>query len=735
MKKLKIILLLCVTLLMGGCGIKASIEKISDAVVDLSEKAGNLIESINDVVYLVDSKVENNEITNELGKVLDDQLSMAIESIEDLLEQGGGYLLGEINGTIDNAFTNIAILVDQIKSGIIDESIPALIDQIGSQLTLQVNTIVMAAEEMLMYTFGNMHVFLDKTVNSLVIMLSAILFGIGMIIFIILLFRKYFNFKGSRLVGLILMIVYMAFFLVVILFPRVRANIIIGFDYGKEMALKELPPKVTGVLPETFVFGKNQRLYIYGRHLDKLKDIEIKLKQGDTDKFTIPKECLIVATSNRIVLSNFESTVGWIYPSHLVFREAVLASPQLSMMRVSEIENYTKAANNLVFSRNGLPGVNSSGSSSPSLPAPGGAVVVQPGLVHPSETHPGPPQPSSMHAAYVQPSAVANVRDLVRSRVSASDRMRLRSEAASSTIRSSLVNNYLSFEKDYFRTIYRLPEGDYGLHVYDSLLVESAQFFSVVYPPPPPPKPDIKPRNIYFSGGLNAVANEAITLDITFGLINPEEIAYPFDAVVTSSPASTQINLTVDQGAIAAASSGGQAVVRTRSFDLDDPGMYTFYVRADTDNRIDESNEANNSFSRSLYVDEQYYKVSLGSFVLKPLGDFRKLKDFRVIMRISVTGNSPYKCTKDIKVNGSSKSVPCSCSFNNVKAGQVVMMSAEVIGKIDFGFIKLDIPAGTINWNSNLSANPTGTSSTNEESIGRQTGGFELTGKMTIDKL
>ena len=103
------------------------------------------------------------------------------------------------------------------------------------------------------------------------------------------------------------MLTYLGFFLTIIFSNKIRGNIIAGFNLGIKYTGIEVQPKITSVYPENFTLGTNDKIYLYGRHLNKIDTLKVFLRTGTQVKYTFPKDNIIVASQNRIVLGNFKT--------------------------------------------------------------------------------------------------------------------------------------------------------------------------------------------------------------------------------------------------------------------------------------------------------------------------------------------------------------------------------------------------------------------------------------------
>ena len=599
MKKNAILCILISFLLLNGCGLGSKLK-------DLTQTANDLLENINSIVQQIDTKVETGELSREVGNLIDQRLDKLAEVIETTIQNSGGFLFDEVNGTVDNAFRNISQLLDQIKTGIIDESLPMLMNQLSAEIQENINLISSSVEDIIVLTFGNIFVLVDKTVNSAVIICSIILLAVGLIIFIFLLFRKKKTLTFLRGIGLAFMVIYLAFFLTIIFSNRIRGNIIAGFNLGIKYKGTEVQPKVTSVYPETFTFGTDDKIFLYGKHLNLIDTLKVVLKIGEQVKYNFPPENIIVKSQNRIVLGNFRT---WTPPVFAEFSKYMGTAGQ-AIINSTQYKRFAKSVNESMHPQ----------------------VVYPQVIIHPVNIVP------VSHIALPQNIAVhANIAEVQNSKKNFAVR---EFGVAQSEFLLERLNAF-------FITRYQLPEGDYGIVALDNKTeIVSPQLITIVYPTPPAPKPDIFPMEISFTEPY-AVAGRSTALNIKLGFSHPEEIKNEFKIQITSSPALSFSDITVPMGVIASAQSSNIAVVTSRPLTVPTAGNYTFKVVVDKYQEVVEENEGNQEYSTTLLVKRYVYDltVTYSTFESKSnKDDWPYAEDeYRAKVRTSVTGNAVWE--------------------------------------------------------------------------------------------
>lgn len=698
MKTNKIFISILLTMLLLGCGIGDKLDRIADSIEDVSNAAVSLLDKINDISRLVDSKLESGEINQDLADLLDGRLSTLTELLESTMQNSGGYFFDRVDGSVDNAFMNLSKLLDQVQTGILENTLPNLINQISSQMQLQINSIAASTEDIIILASGEVMVVLDKTVNGIVLTFSVILLALTLIIFAIILLRRGRKLTGANLIGIALVGLFVVFFSLLIFSPKIRGNIISGFDFASKVNKRELNPKITGIVPETIVLGKTKNIYVYGNHLNMLKSFDVMLMQGNKQKFKFPEGTVIVATRNRIVLGNLDKKLNWTVPQYVQFKaETQFDSPQLQMPLQKIIEINDGIGNSMYANVQALP----------------------------------------------SPAATADLQLLRTNAIS------VRSGKANMAQMASFKNNlsvqklgieksakYLKLLNSFFLKRFTLAEGDYGLMVYeDSLRIESPQYVSILNPPPPVPKPDVFVMDMNWSGGLEPVAGETTALDITFGFKHPEQISGPFKAKITSVPVIAPIDITIPEGKISSACSNNRVVVTSRAFSLNNPGSYKFTCSVDENNMIEESAENNNLASKYLYVGEETFQVSISSLKYESLGFKGQIS---ISVKCDASGYPTQSCSSVLTVT-SKDMIPIDCHFQfaNMKKGGLLNFSASSSTKISMPLVPdIEIDLGTIPlYTFDLDERPTDGLPSKDFKILRETKYYKLHGVLTVKKL
>lgn len=680
-------LILCLFLLLAGasgCGLYSGVK-------DLTENANDILRHIDDLTREIDSKIATGELDRDVGSLLDERLQKLREELAIAVEDQGGFLFDEANGTLDQTLGSVSGILDQIEEEILMGAVPVVLNELSSQLTFQTTHISGQLEDLITLSFGNAFVLVDKTVNGIVIILSILLLAIGVIVMAVLLLRRRQALGRAGMAGLVLGGVYVLFFLSVLVVPPVRGFVISGLDLGVDVERQALRPQITGAFPESFTVGDDDRLVIYGKHLEKVAVPRVRLFRGEEQVFEFPPATVAAVTRNRVILSGFEEALGWSPPE---FEEI---APQIFPQGLSELleGRYTM----LAYARHEVqyparafsPGivlepetfaplreVTAARPGEVTAARPGGVTAVRPGdvtAVRPGEVTAAPEEvtaapPGEVTTAPLEETSQLHdgrraivgmtVADTSLARVTFSTLPRTRIKGADLHAATLVLATDIFASEDTaeevvanvseaFRERFNIDEGDYSLRLFDGdSLVATPQFLSLAYPPPPPPRPDIRPLSVTWADGLEPAKGEQASIKVRVGIAYPQEVKSGFRVALTSSPAVDIDDLIVTRQQVQAAQATGFLDLTTRPFLLPREGVHQITVIADSRSNVGEEAEGNNTLAEPLRVRSVKYDLTVQlidfqSEVSKDGGE----DEYRIDIAADVSGHPRWKVDFD----------------------------------------------------------------------------------------
>lgn len=639
-------------LLLNGCGLVGDLK-------DLTFRADGTLQNINAIIQLVDQRVQNGELSEEAGEFIDERLAALADEINGLVDESGGKLFDRLDGSVDNAFDGIEDTLEQIRTALLDRN-EGLVRQLT--VSIQDSTLILAgqAEGLLVLTFGNVQLVVDKVANSIITLVVVLLLAVGLLIFVFA-FRK----SGWRNpIGLGFAALYTLVLLAVLFVPQARAVLVYGVGAGQEFDPQELPPKITAVSPSLFVMGESDRLTIYGQRLDRIpQDSEIALFQGGERIFSFPRAAVAAITPMRIVLGNFEEKLGWVPPDYEDFYGQVVpgsGDPSSHLERYTLFAAAAEAARYPALRpgldlrasvRNQLPvqlelmrAPSPSSAPAPGQPGVAGAAAGRAGIALAGRRAVLAIDRSRVEAIESSSSFQNRIREFDRSVLtasrSASIRQRIERETPAfasiratervaslrrlaSLILPSSLSSLLSSSDEVFFDQFGVRRGDYQLSVLrpneegeagGEAEVPAAQVVSLDYPTPPMPLPDLRPTRVVWHEADHGVRGEKHRLRLTIALSNPEGLRGQEFVVRTRSELGTIPDVRVDFRR--SDERNRMLELTTAEFEPRMTGRKPVTVTVDPAGQVEEHNEANNTLSSALRVREFVYdaKVEFLSF-------------------------------------------------------------------------------------------------------------------------
>jgi len=550
--------LLCIGILScTSCGIVQNVE-------DITDNANQILEELADLSRTVNSAVETGELEDRVGTLVDARIDKLTESINEIIQENGGFIFDEVNGTLDNTFDNIRTVIDDLKTGILDESIPQNIELLSGHLERHTNNVAAHAENLINLTFGNTALIISQATDAAFTLTVWGIFGVGMLLFI--LFLIIWGSKMTKTIRNIVLILMALFILIcgsILFVPPVKGWVLKSLNIGQEMIAKSLEPKIVSAMPNEFEFGTNNRLILFGTHLEQLSrdSVEIALYQSGSKKLVFPKSTIKVISANKIILSDFaNSSLKWKKVNYTVFK-----SKYKTMTNKNLPTNYINATmqlnkKHILNNPAVLKSINRSSF----------------GTVQPIA------QPVSLQPATVQPLVTQPY------------------------VYKMLKATFTpQFALDYSKLLlgqFKIKPGDYEVkvtHKRTGKTLSTVQHIKFDNPPPPPPKPDIFPVSMGWVNG-NPVKGTKGQLKLTLGIVHGEQAKSNMTVDLAANPGVSGLrDINVTRTALNNAAN--TLTVHSREFTVPRAGNFNFSARSDISNKIQESNENNNTKNQTYF--------------------------------------------------------------------------------------------------------------------------------------
>lgn len=603
--------------------------KIVKNVEDITENANEILEQLASLSRTITSKVETGELEESLGNLVDDRIQNLSKTIEDLLINGGGFLFDEVNGTLNNTFDNLGGLVDDIKTGILDESVPAIITQLSGELMVHSNALRTHAEDLINLTFGNTSIIISQATDALLTTIAWVIMGVGLLLIIVFLiiFGSKMS-KGIQTLVIVLISIFLAAPLSFLFIPPVKGFVLKSLNVGEQFEARGITPKLIAASPTEYEIGTNDKLTVFGIHLEQLNidSIEVGLYQSGSRKVNFSKSSIKVITANKIILSDFDkSNLNWKPISFKEFNSSYQNMTRTALPTV-KYNNYIK---NIYTDR----------------------------IKHKIEIFNRP---------------VGNLTP-----ISSPVNRPVLSPATTATLSNPLKVNTDRLMLDRFK----IKEGDYELRISrkgSGEIVQAVQHVRISYPPPPPPKPDVYPIQISWENG-KPTKGERAKIRVRLGVLEGQEAKKNITLNLSSNPAIGGLgNINVNRTALNNVGNG-ILTLTSRQLTVNRAGNHNIRLRADSQNRIAESNEGNNEKNQNLRVGDYKFTatVRFSTFTSHQNMDDPFIgsdtDEYRIDLNTSVTGKSEWKINynKDGEP-GNNYSINQSRTFNSLNEGDKI---------------------------------------------------------------
>lgn len=674
-------------LLLPACSIIENIE-------DITFNANQILEELADLSQIVTSAVESGELEEQIGNMVDDQIEELSKTINEMIQENGGFIFDEVNGTLDNTFDNIGGLIADIKTGILDESIPQNIELLSSHLERQTNNVAAHAENLINLTFGNTALIISQATDAAFTLTVWAVFGVGIILFVLFLIiwgSKMSKFIRSIVLGL--MALFMIICLSVLFIPPVKGFVLKSLNIGEELIAKSITPKIVSASPDDFEFGTNKQLILFGTHLEKLHrdSIEIALYQGGNKKLVFPNNTIKVISTNKIILSDFaNSSLNWKKISYPTFKNVYRATTQKSLpINYSNIST-TLNKKHLMAKPAILKMINRHALTA------GSATILQPHTTS-----------STIQPGIVKP----NISKAIKTAIS---------PQFSIDYGKILLNNF------------KIKPGDYEIKVMHKSTGKSysnIQHVKFENPPPPPPKPDIFPISINWANGVPVKGSKG-KLKLQLGVMHGEEARNNMKVDLTANPSITSLR-GIDVSRTAIQNANSHLTIYSRAFTVNQAGNINFATHSDVTNKISESNENNNTKTQNLRVKDYKFTASLKLHTFVALNDLDGWGDdeYRMSFTVTATGNSHQKFNfnKDGKAN-KNYAINKTILYNNLKEGDQITITAS-------GYESGSWPDGTDNMGSRFKKLDIRNETRKTISIELKATHFKILGELTYNKI
>ena len=670
------------------------------SLTDITENANDILTKSEELLTEIDNQVETGKLTQDVADKLKEVINSTVSTVSDEIQDNSGFIFNNVNQTLDNTFYNLGNLLVILKTEVLGGSAVDIMERTMSQIRLTTSQVSSELQDVIVLVSGQAVVFVDTLTNSIILITSIVLLAIGLLIFVIIFMKKKDGFKAGSFVALILTGIYVAFFLCVILIAPLRGWIICGLNIGQKVTARVVEPQITGIYPDKFHPGIDDRIYIYGKHLNLIKDLSVKLQQGSDVKKVFPANKVIIQNHGQIILGNLDnSSTGFPYLPFLNFKTEVIEK-NLLLSTSTQIESIINAQKNKTFEMNKNLTIRS-------LPST---------LSQPLST---PVRIRSLPIIPIKPPEFSILRP---------------NPIDLSILQSTTAIRLFQDTKKFYGKFWNISEGLYGLYVYDKAkyIPESAPL-EIDFPDPPAPKPDIFPVALSWCG--EPLIGKKIVPRLVLGFTDYKEIQHDFKVHLRAiDPPGYDQNLLIKKADVASIPSNGVLTLYMPAYSIEQTGDHQFEVFVDANNDIVEKDETNNRGEFSVTAKKYKYDitVALQQFVAKKNFDYG---DDEYRTSVSIFYNSGDEARTSINHDGNagdSWSINFSKSYENVSPGDAILVSTSGYEEDNGNWTDPDDNMGSDS--DYLTIPDTGTSATKNIPFVLEADGYKILGTYTITR-
>jgi hypothetical protein len=262
--------LLIVLLLFGQAGVQPAQAGILQTIGDFLSLGANTVRELQDAIRIAGGEVRAtletleqtlSALLDEISETYQDNLNVTLDSLDaatrsKLLELE--TVMGRVNEKIQE---DIQLISDEAKEVINEASLQ--IRRLSNELREDLQDVIIVGGETAVFV-------LDRAASNIIVIVAIIMLGIGLLIFVWLLFTRRLSATGMLAVlTLLFMFAYVAVFASLIFIPTVRVFVMTSTGIGLRQQLDKTinAPRILALVPDTIHIGETTELEIWGSQL------------------------------------------------------------------------------------------------------------------------------------------------------------------------------------------------------------------------------------------------------------------------------------------------------------------------------------------------------------------------------------------------------------------------------------------------------------------------------------
>jgi hypothetical protein len=229
------------------------------------------LDKLNDIAQ--DALITAGEQVRQTIEQLKQDLASLIKMLEETYQNNLNLTIDSLDNLTRNKLLELQSLVDQVNQKLqddiklISQETRNVINQAGLQVRRITADLQQRLTDLVVVTSEAAVYIVDRTLFNVILVISLALLGIGLLMFIWLLFSRRLPEGIMRPVVFILMALFVVLFGSMALVPSVRAAAMDATGLGIEKRLEKAAttqPQIVGVDPRTITIGETQTITLYG---------------------------------------------------------------------------------------------------------------------------------------------------------------------------------------------------------------------------------------------------------------------------------------------------------------------------------------------------------------------------------------------------------------------------------------------------------------------------------------
>lgn len=281
--------------------------------------------------------VAGDEIRTTL-ETLHKGLNSLIKTLSQTYQDNLDITLNSLDAVTRNKLLELEVLMERTNQALqediklVSQETQSIIRTISEEMQLTIQQLEESLKNLSIVVVEGTIYFVDRSIYQGILVISLVMLGFGLLIFVGLLFTQKMPTGLARSLVLIFFVLYISLFGLMAFVPPVRGYAMVYTGLGFREKIKEVPeqPRLVKITPKTIIIGETKEVTIFGENLlpqGKLPTIKIADQMLNV---SASSEKQIVVTVSELNISEGSHTLEMLYNNHSETVRGVieLKSPQ-----------------------------------------------------------------------------------------------------------------------------------------------------------------------------------------------------------------------------------------------------------------------------------------------------------------------------------------------------------------------------------------------------------------------